>query len=837
MCNHHRSNREWTSPALTFIGILLFAVAVAVLGCKRTAAPNPRSVYQSVRSKLNHGDVAGARTEVDTFQVRDLALSPSWSWRFKDLKAEILVRQDLNRDALTLLEQAPPPDLASKDVVVWRKMLQGEASYNLNRFGDAQKFLSEAETLASANSPELLGEVKLREGTLASLRNDLGTAETEYKAALRLARDQHDSFLEISCLGNLGIVATQAEHYDEAIDWNRSALKLGQDLGAQSYNATILGNIGWSYFEMGDYENALSLLQEADHASGRLGLVSAQVDWETDIGNVYYQLHDYRSAERAYQSAYDLAKSIDYELGIAQSMGNLAFVALDTGQPDSAKHYSDEFATFLSEHPNGQLELYELLIAGRIQELKHEYADAEILFNRVITTSKAKTSLRWAAESRLAEIYAVEGRRAEADRQFRRSIETIAGARTGIKTEEFRLSFLSSAIELYNDYIEFLISQNEMETALRVAEVSRAQTLAEGLGISSKISFPIPSFQPQLIAQRFGATLLFYWLGEKRSHLWVITRSGVSLFTLPPASEIESALKSYREALLGPRDVLEASNAQGIKLYETLVAPAQQLIAPGSRVIVLPDGGLYGLNFETLLNPKPRLHYWIEDAVIANANSLILLAASASKPPAKAKRLLLVGDPVSPSAEFPDLPQAANEMADVERYFASTDRTVLSRQQATATAYLDSKPAQYSFIHFVAHGTASRASPLDSAVILSRQGDSYKLYARDIVTQPLQANLVTVSACHGAGERTYSGEGLVGLTWAFLRAGAHGVIAALWEVNDNSTPELMDDLYAEIQKGSAPDAALHHAKLKLLNSGTVYQKPFYWAPFEIYLGH
>ena len=272
------------------------------------------------------------------------------------------------------------------------------------------------------------------------------------------------------------------------------------------------------------------------------------------------------------------------------------------------------------------------------------------------------------------------------------------------------------------------------------------------------------------------------------------------------------------------------------KLYDILVAPAQKLIAPGSRVIILPDAGLYGLNFETLLNPKPQLHYWIEDAVVAYANSLVLLAASASQPVTRAKKLLLVGNPISPSAEFPDLPQAGAEMTDVERYFAAPERTVLSRQQATAAAYLDSKPAQYSFIHFVAHGTASRASPLDSAVILSKQGDSYKLYARDIVTQPLHANLVTISACHGAGERTYSGEGLVGLTWAFLRAGAHGVIAALWEVNHNSTPELMDDLYAEIQKGSTPDVALHYAKLKLLHSGTVYQKPFYWAPFEIYLG-
>jgi CHAT domain-containing protein len=595
--------------------------------------------------------------------------------------------------------------------------------------------------------------------------------------------------------------------------------------------------MGWSYFEMGDYENSLALFKQADIASAKAGSVSAQVDWEINIGNVYYQSHDYESAERGYRASLDLAKSIDYEPGIAECFGNLALVALKTGQADSARLYNSQLAEYASAHADHYLELNSRLIAGRLDGMTNNYSQAESSFEAIIRDTNAPTSLRWEAQARLAEMFALEGRRVEADHQFRRSIDTIEKARSSIDREELRLPFLTSAIGFYGDYVEFLIGRGRVGDALQVAEVSRAQTLAEGLGLASKVSFPLPNFQPRLIAQRFGATLLFYWLGEKRSYIWVITRSSVSLYTLPPSSEIEPLVKSYREALLGPRDVLETRNGIGTELYEILVAPAQKAIPAGSRVIIFPDGALYGVNFETLLNPKPQLHYWIEDAVVANANSLVLLAASANRPSAKAKKLLLVGDPISPSAEFPDLPQAPTEMADVERYFAAPDRTVLSRQQATATAYLTSNPSQYSFIHFVTHGTASRTSPLDSAVILTKSGDSYKLYARDIVAQPLRAELVTISACHGAGERTYSGEGLVGLTWAFLRAGAHDVIAALWEVNDNSTPELMNDLYGEIRKGSAPDVALRHAKLSLLHSGTVYQKPFYWAPFEIYLGH
>jgi len=817
--------------------ILAVSVLFAAVGCQRTASQDPQSIYNIAWSELKRGDLAGARAAIDAIPPGMFAPNGEWDSKFRILKGEILGRQGLDDQSLALLASPLPKQVEKSDIAVWQKMAQGVALAHLGRYDESEKYLADAETLAEINQPELLGEVALRKGTLAFLRDDLTGAQREYLAALRIARDLRDSYLEAACLSNLGLVATKREHYDESVEWNRTALQLSQSTGGEGSRAVILGNIGWSYLEMGDYENALNLFQEADTASGKAGSISAQVDWKIGIGSAYYHRAQYESASRAYQSALAQARTIDYETAIAECFGNLALVGLKMGQIDSARDYNLQMAEYARSHSDHYLELNSRLIAGRLEGMKKEFAQAEDSFESIARDPEAPTPLKWEALARLAEVYALEGRRSDAEHQFRKSIETIARARSDIKREEFRLSFLSSAIAFYEDYIEFLISSGRTQDALQVAEISRAQALAEGLGLSSKISFPIPNFQPRLIAQRFRATLLFFWLGENHSYLWAITPSRMSLFPLPASSEIEPVLKAYRQALLGPRDVLETSDEDGKKLYEILLAPAQKLIPPGSRVIILPDGGLYGLNFETLLSPKPRLHYWVEDAVVTNANSLVLLAATASQPLAETKKLLLVGNPISPSAEFPDLPQAGTEMTDVERYFAAPDRTVLSRQQATASAYLESKPSQYSFIHFVAHGTASRASPLDSAVILSKQGDSYKLYARDIVTQQLHANLVTISACHGAGERTYSGEGLVGLTWAFLRAGAHGVIAALWEVNDNSTPELMDDLYAEIQKGSAPDAALHHAKLKLLHSGTVYQKPFYWAPFEIYLGH
>ena len=169
-------------------------------------------------------------------------------------------------------------------------------------------------------------------------------------------------------------------------------------------------------------------------------------------------------------------------------------------------------------------------------------------------------------------------------------------------------------------------------------------------------------------------------------------------------------------------------------------------------------------------------------------------------------------------------------MASVTRRFGGRDQVVLAREAATPEAYRAAGPGGFSAIHFTAHAVANRESPLDSAVLLS----GGKLYAREVMDVPLTADLVTVSACRGVGLRTYSGEGLVGFAWAFLRAGARHVIAGLWDVNDQSTAALMDVLYRELAAGKPPAAALRAAKLSLIASPGNLRKPYYWAPFQLY---
>jgi CHAT domain-containing protein len=271
-----------------------------------------------------------------------------------------------------------------------------------------------------------------------------------------------------------------------------------------------------------------------------------------------------------------------------------------------------------------------------------------------------------------------------------------------------------------------------------------------------------------------------------------------------------------------------------------LVKPAEHLIHPGDRVFIVA-GGINGLNFETLLTLGKSSHYWIEDVTITHLASVHLLASAHRQRPVRGSavhrsQLLVIGNPIYSDQQYAALPNAAAEVSDVAAHFPDGARTVLTGMNASPDAYIRSDPARFDYIHFVSHATASRLVPLDSAVILSARGtpDSAKLYARDILARPLHAELVTISACQGSGVRVYAGEGLVGLAWAFLRAGSRNVIGALWDVSDASTPELMQHLYDGIAAGNPPDVSLRAAKLDMLRSRGVFRKPIYWGAFQLY---
>jgi len=591
---------------------------------------------------------------------------------------------------------------------------------------------------------------------------------------------------------------------------------------------------------LGNFDSALDLFEQTSAAALRSGNLDLQILALINSGNVYHYQHNYGLAKSSFQRALSLATSVSDKDAVAQCFENLSRVGLAMGDLEFAQKNEEQLDAFIRQHPDHSLELYSLLDQGSLEQARGRYKESEPLFRRVIDDKASTAPQKWEAQERLAETYGFENQAGAAERVYRQALQTIAKARSSLSAEELRLSFLSTPIEVYDSYIEFLLKHSHARQALQIAELSRARTLEDGLGGGTRRSSSIlQTASPESIARRLGSTLLFYWLGQDHSYLWVISPANTTCFVLPKSAEIAPLVKAYRQQIVDMEDVMAGKSSAGAQLYTMLVQPASNLIPKGSRVILLPAESLYGLNFESLIVPGPKPHFWIEDVILTTGSSLTLLSSASPRVSAKSKNLLLVGNAESPNADFPPLAQAPAELAKVAGYFPQVEREVLEGKQATPSAYLRSNPERFSYLHFVAHGTASHTRPLESAVILSKEGDSYKLYARDIVAHPLRARLVTISACNGAGTRAYAGEGLVGLSWAFLRAGAHNVIASLWEVSDaSSTPQLMDSLYEGLTHGEDPATALRNAKLSLLksNAHTVFAKPFYWAPFQLYSG-
>jgi CHAT domain-containing protein len=763
-----------------------------------------------------------------------------WAWKFRLLDAKVLAWRGMYPEILKVLEPEGLPTLKEDDLELQKQVLTSIANIRLHRYPEAQQAIALASQSCVGENSSVCGELFNVRGSLEVERGEYEQAKPFFSKSLSTAVGQNDRFLKAWALLNLTHVALLEEHFDEAIDLAENTYQVAASIDAQRIMLTAQGNLGWASYKTGDSEKALEVFLDAQQRARALGSVVDEIRWLTTSGYIYLDQRNYAVAEDCYRKALDLARRIDSKEQISDAITSLAFVTVRAGELDSASAYSQEAIALARANNNRVDELYPLFTKGQVAIGRRNFEQGQEIFSEIVADPKVDPSLKWEVQHSLANLLEEQHQPAKAEQGYRASLATLEAARSSLSHESTVLPFLSNANSLYEDYVHFLLSQGKTVEALSVADHGRARTLAEGLDQLRKTDSVLPTtLDAQRIARSVGEPILYYFLGEKQSYLWVITWQKTSLFQLPPAPEIEAVVRRYRKALETPKDPVGSQNPDGLDLYRMLVQPAGAVLAKSAKVFIIPDGSLNTMNFEALIAPEPKPHYWIEDVTIANASSLRLLEHFHASDHAGRRTLLLVGNPVAASAEFGTLPQAALEIVNISKRFPASEQKVLTQAEATPAAYLAGKPEQFGYIHFVAHGTASRLSPLDSAIVLSRSSsgsDTFKLYARDIIHHPLQADLVTVSACYGAGTRAYSGEGLVGLSWAFLRAGAHNVIGALWDVSDASTPQLMDAMYASMEKGKHPEEALRVAKLSLLHSDNSFRKPFYWAPFQFYTG-
>jgi CHAT domain-containing protein/Tfp pilus assembly protein PilF len=811
-----------------------FLLALCVLPVSGDLArESPEDLVSSVRQNFARAnfDAArqGAQRGYDRWRNRP---DTPWHWEFRLLLAESLLELDRLKEVPRLLSTEPQD-------AVRRGRYHADLAflhYRRRDFPEAERHLKTSEPLLSG-VPVAAARAELTRGMIRLKQERYREAETSFKKVATAAGGS-GSLLECYASINLGILYLGEFRYDESLRQFEAARRIASSLGIARAESLAIGNLGVVRVWLGDIDQAVKLLKEAADISARIGDVSYQQAWLAMAGEAYESVREFDTARAYYEKARSLARpgiDDDWLRTILQNMANVAF---ETGDIETAKRLNKEVSDLANVTGGRNARVQPLLNEARIAEAADDYTRARAHFESAIEVSRETGDPihEWMCHAGLARIYRAKGEWRQADGSYKAAIRVVEGERSKIGHDDLKLTFLSSLIRFYREYVDYLMERGQARQAFSVAMASRARLLSEKLRTSAPAEADSSPLRLQQLISQHDTVLAFYWIAPRRSFLWLVDGGGLRSFVLPAEDEIRTHVEKWRSAILQGEQPSETEQGSGRWLYTHLVSDHFQ-VPRGHRLIVVPDGSLFELNFETL-PVDGGTRYWIEDVSISIGLSLPLLKraprfAALSRPAGNGNdRLLLVGDPDFESDEFPRLAHLKSEISEVGSRFANKD--VLRGALATPGAYRQVKTDSYTTIHFAAHAVASLESPLDSAIILAPDENGHKLYARDVMQHAVRASLVTLSACHTAGAKTYAGEGLTGLAWAFLSAGASNVVAGLWEVDDRATSKLMAGFYKALQEGEIPPSALRSAKLELMQSSPVYRKPFYWAAFQIF---
>ena len=560
-------------------------------------------MYDQAWLLYQDGPLAAGQQEADAGYRRFQFSDPAWAARFLLLESQTMLRRGMNDQALHLVD-AYLPGFNDPEQKIQKLAIEAEA-LSAQQVSAADRKLAEAEDLCRTSEYKSCGGVLRMRGNLALRQGQIDEGRRYFLECLRFANAYQDKWARVGALNNLGYTYMQLGRLDEAVDTLKSAQQGAAEVGSNYWGELAKGNLGWAYYQLGDDERALELFQAARTDAATIGGFRDELKWITAAGNVYRDTGDFAGAEKAYRMALDLAERIGNGAATMSALEDLAQISVVAGELDQAEAYIHQ-ATPMELAGGNRLTAYLMLTEGLLAAARGRNQEAESLFLEVRKDPTSPTSLRLEAGLDLGDGLELRGNLKGAEQTYKATLNEFDAARAQLKSEESTLPFLANAANIYDDYIHLLVQEGRVDEALALADRGRARTLAESLGvIESKRQAGAAAMDPRRIASKTGATLLFYLLCPHQSYLWAITPAKVAVFPLPAQQQIAVRIDRYRKALLDLDDPIRDGNEDGEALYKLLVAPAAKMIRPGAPVVILADGPLTQLNFETLLAPSP----------------------------------------------------------------------------------------------------------------------------------------------------------------------------------------------------------------------------------------
>ncbi|MCC7136960.1 MAG: tetratricopeptide repeat protein [Planctomycetes bacterium] len=736
--------------------------------------------------------------------------------------------------------------------------------------GDYLKALRFEERALAAK--EALGD---RRGAAASLGTigvihyrlgDYARALLFYERSLAAKEALADQAGAARTLGNLGVVYRKLGDYAKALSFQERALEAAEALGDRQTTANALDNLGLVHHALGNYAKALSCHERALAASEALGDRAGAAGTLNNIGVVHRSLGDYARALLFYERSLAAKEAMGDQAGAARTLGNLGVVYSRLGDHAKALALFERALTSaeaLGDRAGAAMTLGHI---GVVHVALGDLASA-LAFARRAVRAQAQSVQGLSAEEGagargpLAWLYDVGGTAAVALKDASELSYFVESGRTGALLEG-----LSARDVLWSAAVpEFLraeeskarASETRAVAALRKAldggdlaatKARRAELEAAQVEVAAVVSriqreakagaalvYPEAATLDEIRATLdAGDVLVLYALFEKEAAALVVEREGARIVTLGPRAPIDAAADAAAEALSD-----DASDpAAALRALADLVVKPLALRDGTKRVLVSPAGALSYVPFAALM----------PDRTVAYLPSGTTYRFLREEDGLRGEGVLALGDPdYETKVDERSLAVHRGAAGKLVRLPATRDEalavgtTTLLGADATEAGLRKAlaERKRWRAVHLACHGLVNTERPALSSLAITAAGDDDGfLTCLDVFRMKVPSDLVVLSACETGKGKVVRGEGIVGLTRAFMFAGSPRVLCSLWKVDDAATAALMTKFYElwnpKDGKPGLPTAEALRQAQEHVRSQENWKHPYYWAAWVLW---
>lgn len=734
-------------------------------------------------------------------------------------------------------------------------------------------------------------EIQISEGVLQANIGIIYTELGQYFEAMRAYQQARHIFAEVGIafwqgeiLLSMGILYARLGRLQDALRYAHDALQIFSQNSNRDYEATALSTIGGIYDEQGQeqrfyylkalaqYTRALDIQEERQdrRAQGLLwnniGVTYTHLGRDENIPAYHAQASTY------YKRSLQLMREVGADVIIAKTLDHLGEVHLHLSTyQDHEQHLKQAQAFFeealalqqhLHDHANAWMTLAHL---GQVYEKQQNVQQALQYYRQALDLMENLVSAAGLQEFKIS-------LSAQAASTYQRAILLLV--RSGQIGEAFDMSEHARArafLDLLGNLrpsahpgVDQHLLQREQQLQLELAELqqeraalqSRQDSLEKLLTVEQqlqhtrqqyeellmqiKVTHPeyaalvrVSPFQSELIRQALDSetTLLSYFVTPETTLAFILTRNDVQCVSLPVTQPtLQDEIHTLRQMMVANDEVHPLLE----QLYAQLFAPlASYLTTP--RLGIIPHDALHYLPFAALRDSNAHPRYLGEKYTLFTlpGGSVLPLIPNKRLQPGKNSLLALAN---SQFAHKNSLPFTIREVQTLQRYYARYYDTNVywsdeQFKEATENRF-KSLAGQHDIVHLAAHGQLEAEDPLFSSISLTPDKDNdgrvevHELYDLNLE----RTKLVMLSACETHLGQRSRGDDIIGLTRAFLYAGASSVIASLWQVDDRATCDLMTHFYLHLAVTRSPAQALRAAQ-RIIR--VRYPHPYYWAGFVL----